>query len=110
MATTLSSLQALINYPISQSAIESMADARGLSLTEECTPEVRKSREYRLTCADIWMYVHLSPNISQGGISYSFTAQERKAFFNMAMAVYNELDEDSANANSIQYGYKGSSL
>ena len=111
MATTLSTLQTLSNYPLSQATIENIADARGVDLTAEITPEIRKGASYRLACADIYMQLFVAPSISQGGISYSFTAIEKKAFFNRAMAIYRELDEDSADAyGGVKYGYRGSSL
>lgn len=111
MSTVLTSLQGLSAYPVPKTAIEAMADGRGLTLDGEYSPEVAKSKEYRLTMADYYMWLVVAPSISQGGISYSFTAAEKNIFLKKAAAIFKELDPESLDAYGIvTYGYRGSSL
>lgn len=108
MATLLSSLKAVNAYPIPQSSIEAAAASRGLDLTAEATQETLQSREYRLTRADMLMWLASAPNVSQGGQSYTFDNEQRIRFRNEALSIYRELDEDTSNKTT--YGYKGNRL
>ncbi len=108
MATLLSSLQAINAYPVPQSFFVTAAASRGLDLTSEISQEALKSKEYRLTYADVLMWLSKAPNVSQGGQSYTFDDDQRREFRNEALDIYGELDED--NAPKTRYGYKGSRL
>lgn len=111
MGTVLISLQGLTAYPVSRVAIETLASARGLDVDGTFDADVAKSKPYRLTMADVYMWLVTAPSISQGGISYSFTAAEKNIFLKKAAAIYKELDEESLDAQGVvTYGYKGSSL
>lgn len=111
MGTVLTSLKGLSAYPVPAASIQSMADTRGLDLTATYTSEVGKSKAYRLTMADFYMWLVVAPSISQGGISYSFSAAEKNLFLKKAAAIYKELDPESLDAQGVvTYGYKGSSL
>ena len=111
MGKVITSLQGLSAYPVPTASIESMAAVRGLDLEANFSPEIAKSKEYRLTMADYYMWLVVAPSISQGGISYSFTAAEKNIFLKKAREIYEELDEDSLAAQGVTtYGYKGSSL
>lgn len=111
MGKVITSLQGLSPYPVPNASIESMAAVRGLDLNADFSPEVASSKAYRLTTADYYMWLVVAPSISQGGISYSFSATEKRLFLQKAKAIYEELDEDSLDALGVAtYGYKGSSL
>ncbi len=108
MATLLSSLQAINAYPVPQSFFVTAAALRGLDLTSEISQEALTSKEYRLTRADVLMWLSKAPNVSQGGQSYTFDDDQRRDFRNEALGIYDELGED--DAPKTQYGYKGSRL
>jgi hypothetical protein len=55
------------------------------------------------------MWYSTAPNISQGGISYSFSEKERSIFANRAMSIYKAWAKEEAKSTTI-YGYKGSRL
>ncbi len=110
MATLLSSLQAINAYPVPQSFFEATAASRGLDLKAEITQEALKTKAYRMTRADVLMYLSEAPNVSQGGQSYSFDEKQRQNFRNEAHAIYDELAEEGDNAPKPTYGYKGSRL
>lgn len=108
MATLLSSLQAINAYPVPQSFFETAAASRGLDLKAEITQEALNTKAYRLTRADVLMWLSKAPNVSQGGQSYTFDENQRRDLRNEALDIYGELAED--NAPKPVYGYKGSRL
>ena len=108
MSTLLSSLRAVNAYPVPQSFIETAAASRGLDLTAEITQDSIKSKQYRLTYADLLMWLSQAPNVSQGGQSYSFDNEQRLNFSNTAIAIYGEYAEEDAPKTT--YGYKGSKI
>lgn len=109
MATVKQLLSSLNRYPIAEQALTSIALRRGITLTEEATTEVVNGKSYRLATADVYMWLSLAPNISQGGQSYSFSEAERKNLRARANALYAEF-EDGELAAEVIYGYKGSRL
>jgi hypothetical protein len=110
MVTLLSSLQSINAYPVPQSFFETAAASRGIDLEAEISQEALNSKEYRLTTADVLMYLSVAPNVSQGGQSYSFDEKQRQNFRNKAYNIYDELSEEGGNTLKPTYGYKGSRL
>jgi len=110
MATVLESLKGVNSYPIPLRTINQQALIRGVNLDEEATQEILTGRAYRLTYADLLMWLAFAPDISQGGQSFSFTDEQRLRFRRRAMQIYGELEEDEVLANTAVYGYKGSRL
>ena len=108
MVTLLSSLQSINAYPVPQSFFETAAASRGIDLEAEISQEALNSKAYRLTRADVLMYLSVAPNVSQGGQSYTFDEDQRRKFSNEALEIYDELAED--NSPKTNYGYKGSRL
>lgn len=110
MATTVTfyDLLAGINaYPISPRTLSGIGATRGLDLEQVATTEGIASDAYRLSRADVLMWLSDAPDVSQGGQNYSFSDEQRARFRNEANAIYAELDTESKNTT---YGYKGSRL
>ena len=107
MATIHETLVAISAYPIPARTIESIGLARGVDFEDEATQETMQSREYKLACADIKLWLSEAPNISQGGQSFTFSDEQRKRLRNEAMAEMQELDDNTPKAT---YGYKGTRL
>lgn len=107
--TVCEALMSVSAYPIPHRTIEATALKRGVDLCAEYSSVVAMSADYRLCLADLYMWLFLSPNVGQGGQSYSFN--ERKLFKAMAAKIYAELgsEADMASCGS-DYGYKGSKL
>lgn len=112
--TTKEALLATSIYPILPASVEKNAVKRELDLTAEITREIVNSPAYNATLADCLLELAVAPNIAQGGQSYSFTAEERKALRKGAFACYNRagLSEEAKSCaeQPVEYGYKGSSL
>ena len=104
----LSSLKSINAYPVPEETFAEAAIRREIDLESEATKELLTSKEYRLTRADILRWLAGAPNISQSGISYSFTAEERAAFLEEANDIYLEYEDEYAQ--QTKYGYKGSKL
>ena len=111
--TLLETLKAAVTaYPIAPQTIEAWATYWGLDLQQQATPPLMQSQEYRLVKADLWDWLALAPNISQGGQTYSFTDEQRTLFKQRAASIRSsvELDPDEQPAATSLYGYKGSTL
>ena len=105
--TTLEALKGINSYPIPLRTLEETAGRRGVDLEAETTAEILRGKEYRLTYADLLMWLSFAPQVTQGGQSYSFTDDQRLQMRNRASELYEELEENSPKA---QFGYKGSRL
>lgn len=106
--TVLDSLRSISGYPLSASVLEMAAISRGLDIREEVTKDVAASDAYRLAKADVLMMLAEAPDVTQEGISYSFTDEQRNSFRMSASVIYGECGDDTAG--STIYGYKGDRL
>lgn len=106
--TTLQSLRSLSAYPVSSATIENIAEEAGIAADTELTPEVRKSAAYKRAKAHTYLYLASAPNISQNGVSFSFSSEERKRFMATAKQLLQEIGDDTSCLGSGQrYGYMG---
>lgn len=105
--TTLEALKGINSYPIPLRTLEETAGRRGLSLDADVTVENLRSKEYRLSYADLLMWLSYAPQVTQGGQSYSFTDDQRLEMRNRASELYEELEDEAPKA---RFGYKGSRL
>lgn len=94
-------------YPVPPATLNGIAVARGLDLDANATAEGIAGKPYRLSRADLLMWLAGAPNISQGGQNYSFSDEQREQFRSEAQA---ELDELEPDTKHTKYGYKGSRL
>lgn len=104
--TTLQSLKSLTAYPIPSATLQDIAEGCGLQADAELTPEVRSRKEMKRATARVYIYLITAPNISQNGVSFSFTAEERKQFKTLAKTLLNEIGDDTS-AIGGKYGYVG---
>ena len=105
--TLLQSLKSLTPYPLAASFIETICAENGVDPNAEITPEIGKARAYRLCKARVYQYLAMAPNVTQGGISYSFSADERAYFRKLAVQLFGDEDESIVNG---EYGYCGEDL
>ena len=106
--TVLDSLRSISGYPLSASAIEIVTVSRGLDSGAEITKEIVESDAFRLAKADVMRMLADAPDVTQEGISYSFTDEQRNSFRMSASVIYGECGDDAAG--STIYGYKGDRL
>lgn len=104
--TTLEALKSISNYPTPQRTYDRIAVARGISLMQEATTDILHSRDYQMAKADLFNWLATAPNVSEGGISFSFSATEKEQFERAAAFILSEL----GTLKQSRYGYKGENL
>lgn len=109
MVTVLESLKGINAYPIPFRTMAETAVRRGIDLYQEADDDIIASRGYRLSRADLLLWLSFAPAITQGGQSYSFTDEQRQQMRNAAQQIYDELEEEDFAPKSV-YGYKGNRL
>ncbi len=100
-------LRGLSNYPLSEEALQSILSKRGLDGKSTTTDD----KLLCLVTADLYSWVALAPDISQGGQSYSLSDNIREYYRRRANELYREADEpESVLEEHPRYGYKGDRL
>lgn len=111
MATVIEALKGINAYPIPRLTLLSIIDNRGLFDGEELTQDILRSAEFKLAQADLFMWLSLAPDVSQGGQTYSFTDEQRMQLRNKANGIYKEYETIGVgSAPKPIYGYKGNKL
>lgn len=105
----LQSLRSLSSYPIPTATIEDVAEGVGLAIDTEVTQELRKDKRFKRAQARVYIFLSEAPNVSQGGISYSFSEEERRRFRLRAESLLEQIGDATSEAG-VEYGYKGEDL
>lgn len=111
--TLLETLQASVTaYPIAPQTIEAWAAYWNVDLQQEATRETMQAKGYQMVTANLWDWLAVAPNLSQGGQTYSFTDEQRTLFKQRAASIRSsvELEPDEQQTAPALYGYKGSRL
>lgn len=98
--TISESLISLSNYPIPDSTIVKICVIRGLDSTVDFT---ETSQDYELAEADVYIFLHASPNLSEQEISFS--QDDRNRFLSLANDIYGKYDDPKFNGG--KYGFVG---
>ncbi len=93
------------SYPIPASTIENIIDEAGLDAEADITKEIRASDEFKRAKALAYAFLAEAPNVTQGGISYAFSEDERSRFQKKSSNLLAELGEDEGS--DIPCGYIG---
>lgn len=101
-------LRSVTPYPLTADFIKSIAVGVGLSLDDMATEEVMNSRAYKQALGRIYLYLAEAPNVSQGGITFSFTEQDRIRYERKGNKLLQEATSGAERAS--RYGYKGENL
>lgn len=100
-------LRGLTNYPVPEEALQSILSKRGLDGKSTTTDD----KLLCLVTADLYSWVALAPDISQGGQSYSLSDNIREYYRRRANELYREAGEtESVLEEHPRYGYKGDRL
>lgn len=100
-------LRGLTNYPVSEEALQSILSKRGLDGKRTMTDD----KLLCLVTADLYSWVALAPDISQGGQSYSLLYSVREYYLKRANELYRAGGEPVEEVKAkVQYGYKGERL
>lgn len=102
------SLRSLSAYPIPSATLQDIAEGVGLCVEAELTQEVRHFSEFRRAQARVYLFLSEAPNVTQNGISYSFSDDDRRRFKTRAESILDELGDTTGNR--VSYGYQGEEL
>jgi hypothetical protein len=105
MATTIqNSLKSISAYPIPLNTLQDIAEERGIDIGGDVTLAVKASGAFQLAKADVFYWLSIAPNVSQAGISYTFSDSDRLNFKRRANAIYRRNGEVLPVKS---FGYKG---
>ena len=99
-------LRSINSYPIPANVIMEAGIKYGLDTEADASPEIINSKEYKLAKAYLYSYLAGAPNITQNGISFSFTEDQREYFLNIASSIRKEEGETDPTTGQ-GYGYMG---
>lgn len=102
-------LKSINTYPIPANVITEAGIKYGLYPESEATPDLIASKEYNLAKADIYAYLAGAPNVTQNGVSFSFTEDQRTYFLNVATSIRSEQGVQDPTTGQ-GYGYVGEDL
>ncbi|WP_010416073.1 hypothetical protein [Anaerophaga thermohalophila] len=106
--TVKEALTGLSGYPIPGAALENIASKRGLDLGVSVNTETRTSSAFRLSEADVLMWLSMAPSISEEGVNISLSEVEKRRFKDMANIIYQELGDSAYQPNIRQvFSYEG---
>ena len=105
----LQSLKSLSGYPLSQLSLENAIEEAGLMAASEADANVRQSAPYKRAKAHVYLMLAEAPDVSQGGISYSFSDEDKKHFRTLAQGLLDETGEDTTTF-SDNYGWQGENM
>lgn len=88
-------LRGVSRYPVPRVTLEEIAGRRG--------------ERMELARADVLVWLSRQPNVSQGGQSYSFTSEERRAMLGEARGIYKRYGDAMLESvrPEVDYGYRG---
>lgn len=102
-------LKSINTYPIPANVITEAGIKYGLDIESEVTPDLISGKEYNLAKADIYAYLAGAPNVTQNGVSFSFTEDQRTYFLNVATSIRSEQGVQDPTTGQ-GYGYVGEDL
>lgn len=102
------SLKAITLYPIPTMVIENILDEVGLTASETISASIRKGAEYKRAVAQLYNWLALAPDVTEGDVHYTLTNAQRNDLKSKADAILAELDEDSCSVDGR--GYMGEDL
>lgn len=103
-------LQSISTYPIPENVILEAGIKNGIEVNLEADKEVIESRGYKLAKADIYTFLAGAPNVSQNGISFSFSEDQREFFLSVASSIRKEEGVTDPTTSGQGYGYMGEDL
>ncbi len=86
-------LESKVSFPVSKKTLGVIAEDRGLTLDDEYTKALGKTPDFRLAMADMIAHIITAPNVSEGGVSISYT--DRKSLISIANRIYSRYEPES---------------
>lgn len=105
--TLRETLSAISPYPLPADLLGSVGREVGVNLDDDMTA-IPVTSFYKAE-ARVYMFLATMPNISEGGVSISFTAQDKSLFLSMARRLA-AMAGDKTLVSGVAYGYKGEDI
>lgn len=107
----IESLSSLSAYPVPRRTLTDIAEWAGLPEDAVADKDTRGGAAYRRAAARVYIFLSEAPDVSQGGISYSFTDEGRRRLRRKAEAILASLPGDDAEGAELPpFGYMGGDL
>lgn len=100
-------LKSSVAATLPDSFVDTIGSALNCSLTDNID-EVSPILKYR-ALARVYLFLATAPNVSEGGVSISYTATEKKLFLDLARR-YAGLAGETGLIVGTAYGYKGQNI
>ena len=78
-------------FSVKDSMLDMIAISRGIVLEEELDPFVATSKPFELAKADVIKAIVMTPNVSEGGVSISFS--DKSSMISIANSIYGKYGE-----------------
>lgn len=98
-------IKAMSAYPMPMAAVENIAAEAGIDAEAELTTDMRRGEGFMRAKALVYAFLAEAPNVTQGGVSYSFSQSERTRFERKAASILAELGAD--DGGEVPCGYIG---
>ncbi len=105
--TITEALKSLTAYPMPAASLVNIAEEAGIEPQATADAEARASKGFKKAKALLYFFLAEAPNVSQGGISYSFSEDERSRFKKRAEALLKEIGDDDPALGVNIGGYIG---
>ncbi len=106
--TILQSLKSLSGYPIPPLSLENICEELGLTADGEADASLRQQPDFKRAKAQVFLLLAEAPSVSQGGITYSFSEEDKKQFRSQAQALLEEVGDTSQVGDN--YGWQGEDM
>lgn len=106
----IEALQTINAYPIPAEVVIALSAECGLDYEATIDSDVMQSGPYNRVKGRLYLWLAEAPNVTQAGISFSFSERERKTLKNKGNALLSSVGEDLQSTTGEQYGYMGESL
>lgn len=108
--TIREALKGLTGYPIPVATLDYILTASDIDGADEFSVAISQSAEYKRAEGYVFRYLSEAPNVSQGGVSYSFTADDRTRFANRAKSLLIAAGVEDESETGVNFGFQGETL
>lgn len=92
-------LKSKVSFPISDDRVGVIAEDRDLALDAVYTKAIGRTPGFRLAMADMITCIVTAPNVTEGGVSISYT--DRKSLISLANRIYAKYEPESIIQEAI---------
>lgn len=103
-------LKGLTGYPIPSATLDYILAAADVDGAKDFDRATAQTAAYKKAEGYLFRYLSEAPNVSQGGVSYSFTADDRTRFANRAKSLLVAAGVEDEDEVGVNFGYQGENV